>query len=327
MPSANDGVYWDHYYPHLQGGNPAQPYGTMQNRQYRMLKNKLTEIAMNRFVWEGFPEEVEKDNKRWLELCLHQTALAVFYYDDEWKRYFVLRAAPSGVWNLYGNPTQYLAYGNQYYNKWLDEEDCVPIWANYIRYPEIEIVDLYAETIAEIDQTIRINAKNARRTKVLRISEKSRLSVENIQRQIDEGKSIIKVLPELPAMNDLMEAIDLGLDSKISLMDLSMVRSRLWNEGMTMLGVNNNQGADKKERLVSDEVSGNDDQVQMIRETSLQARQQAADEIKKKYGFDIKVRFATELSDEEKEEQMQEQLALKATPQGANKPKPKELTK
>lgn len=307
MPSANDGVYWDNYYPHLQGGRPGQPYGNMQSRQFRMLHMALTEVAINQFVWEGFPEEVQLDNRRWLEKGLHETALMVFYYDEEWSRHFVLRAAPAGVWNMYGNPTKYLAYGSQYYNKWIDADKCVPIWANYMRYPEYEIINLYAETIAEVDQTIRINAKNARRTKVIRVSEKSRLTFENIQRQIDEGNSFIKILPDLPAMKDMWEAVDLGIDSKISLMDMSMLRSRLWNECMTMLGINNNQGADKKERLVSDEVSGNDDQVLMMRKTKLQAREDACKEIKKKFGFDVTVRYATDLSPEEKQEQLEDQ--------------------
>lgn len=325
MPSANDGVYWDQYYPHLAGGTPNHAGALMQNRRFRMLQMKLTEVSQSRFVWEGLPPEVQKDNTRWLEKCLFETALAVFYYDDEWARWFVMRAAPSGVWNMYGNPTEYLAYGNAFYNKWLEAKECVPIWGNVLRYPDYEIVNIYAEVLAEIDQSIQINAKNARRTKIIRVSEKSRLSFDNIQRQIDEGKTFIKVLPDLPALTDMMEAIDLGLDSKISLMDLSMLRSRIWNEANTMLGVNNNQGADKKERLVADEVSGNDDQVLMIRETSLQSRQQACEQIKEQFGFDVTVRYATDMSDEEKAEQMQNQLTLqaaKATP----KPAPKALT-
>jgi hypothetical protein len=316
MPSSNDGVYWTHYYPHLTGGSVGQYGAGMQDRRFRMLHMKLTEIAQNRFKWEGFPPEVQLDNTRWLEKCLFETALAVFYYDPEWSRHFIMRAAPSGVWNLYGNPTQYLAYGNQYYNKWLDADDCVPIWANNVRYPDFEIVNIYAEVLSELDQTIAINAKNARRTKVIRVSEKSRLSFDNIQRDIDAGKSFIKVLTDLPNLADAMEAIDLGIDSKISLMDMSMLRSRVWNEAQTMLGVNNNQGADKKERLVADEVSGNDEQVMMVRETSLAARELACEQIKDKFGFEVTVRFATELSDEEEKEQMDKEIKIQAAKAG-----------
>lgn len=299
MPSANDGIYWDHYYPHLAGGTPVAPYGNQQDRLYRMLHMKLTEIAMNRFEWTGFPDEVQLENRRWLEKCLFETALAVFYHDDEWDRWFAMRAAPGGVWNFIGNPTKYLAYGNTYYNKWLDADDCVPIWANYMRYPDFEIVNLYAETIAEIDRTIRINAKNARRTKVIRVSEKSRLTFDNIQRQIDRGESFIKIIPDLPSITDAMEAIDLGIDTNMSLMEISMLRSRVWNECMTLLGINNNAGADKKERLVADEVSGNDDQISAIRATNLQARQQAADLINDRFGFDVAVEYVTDMNAEQ----------------------------
>lgn len=294
MPSANDGVYWDHYYPHLAGGTP-QYAGRAQDRLEQMHRQKLTEIAMNRFEWTGFPEEVQLDNTRWLEKCLFETALAVFFYDDEWERHFILRAAPAGVWNLIGNPTKYLAYGNQYYNKWLDDDECVPIWANYLRYPDYDIVNIYAETLAEIDRTIRINAKNARRTKIIRVPEKSRLSFDNLQRQIDMGETFIKALPDLPSLADAMEAIDLGIDPS-SVVDLSMLRQRVWSECMTMLGVNNNAGADKKERLVASEVSGNDDQVSIIRATNLKARLEACAQIKDQYGFDVTVAYVTDMN-------------------------------
>lgn len=301
MPSANDGVYWSHYYPHLNGGSVTGPgFDNQQNRLYRMLHMKLTEIAMNRFEWTGFPEEVQLDNLRWVEKCLFETALAVFYEDTEWDRHFVMRAAPGGVWNFVGNPTKFLAYGNTYYNKWLDADECVAIWANYMRYPDYEIVNLYAEVLSELDMTIRVNARNARRTKVLRVSEKSKLTLDNIQRQIDAGNSFIKVLPELPAMNDLMEAIDLGIDPS-TIMELSMLRSRIWNECMTLLGINNNAGADKKERLVADEVSGNDDQVSAIRATNLQSRLQACAQIKKQFGFDVTVQYVTDMASEDTE--------------------------
>jgi hypothetical protein len=156
-------------------------------------------------------------------------------------------------------------------------------------------VSIYSEILSEIDQTIQVNAKNARRTKIIRVSEKSRLSFDNIQRQIDAGETFIKVLPELPSLTDAMEAIDLGIDPS-SLMDISMLRSRVWNECMTLLGINNNAGADKKERLVSDEVSGNDDQVSVIRATNLKARQEAAAQIADQFGFDVEVNYVTDLA-------------------------------
>jgi hypothetical protein len=255
MPSANDGVYWDHYYPHLAGGTPHYA-GQGQDRRRMMIAKKLTEIAMNRFEWTGFPEEVQLDNTRWLEKCLFETALAVFYYDDEWSRHFVMRAAPAGVWNMIGNPTKYLAYGNQYYNKWLEADDCVPIWANYLRFPDFEVVSIYSEILSEIDQTIQVNAKNARRTKIIRVSEKSRLSFDNIQRQIDAGETFIKVLPELPSLTDAMEAIDLGIDPS------SLI----------------------------------DDQVSVIRATNLKARQEAAAQIADQFGFDVEVNYVTDLA-------------------------------
>src|SRR5690606_31619781 len=75
---------------------------------------------------------------------------------------------------------------------------------------------------------------------------------------------------------------------------LSIVRARLWNECMGLLGINNSN-QDKKERLVSDEVKANDDQVSSSRRVNLNARQDAAEHINSVYGLNISVDYYSEI--------------------------------
>jgi len=53
----------------------------------------------------------------------------------------------------------------------------------------------------------------------------------------------------------------------------------------------NNANQDKKERLVTDEVSANDEQVMASRNIHLKARKTAADKINKMFGLNINVKF------------------------------------
>ena len=56
---------------------------------------------------------------------------------------------------------------------------------------------------------------------------------------------------------------------------LMIARTRIWNECMGLLGVNN-ANQDKKERLVADEVEANDEQVMAMKNVALNARRMAA---------------------------------------------------
>lgn len=279
-----DAVYKTYYDPHL---DPAGKRRDSTDVIQTMLARMLVEISMNRFKWEGLPDEIDI---RWMEMSLLKSGLSVFFRDEEYDKYFAMQGSGAGPVNMLGNPTEFIVYGNQYYQKTLKAEDCVPIWANYTRIPDWDIIEIYSRRIADMDRTIEINAKQARHTKILQASENTRLSVENINAQIDAGKSVIKAGSALN-VNDAIQVLDLGVDPD-TIINMHMVRQRQWNEVMTLLGVNNTN-QDKKERLVAAEVSGNDDMVAAIRATNLQSRQQACEAINEKYGLEVSVDYVT----------------------------------
>ena len=67
------------------------------------------------------------------------------------------------------------------------------------------------------------------------------------------------------------------------------VRMRLWNDCMTLLGIQNTN-SDKRERMVVDEVNANDGQVKAARNVALMVRQEAANQINRMYpGLNVQV--------------------------------------
>lgn len=272
-------LVWDNYYgPHLNGqkfGN--NPTGNLQLMTERMYMRHLTELAINRFKWTGLPKSIDA---RFLELELFRKALAVFFYDEDFARHLALAGSGQGGYNMYDNPTSFLVYGGPKYRKVLKGTECVPIWGNMLRVPDIDIVLVYSKRLAELDRTIQINSKNLRKTRIVYASENTRLSMTNINRQIDEGMEVIYGTED--AMNPAnIQVLDLGGDP-VGVLNLQIAKSKLWNECMTMLGINN-ANQDKKERLVADEVAANDDQVFATRGIALNSRQYAADQINEKF--------------------------------------------
>lgn len=272
------------YEPFMATGKRAQ--NNTSNRQAmleQMYLRVLGELCMNRFKWTGFPDSVDV---RYLEQQLFFNALAVAFVDRNTDRLMVLRGSATGQRNLTDNPLSFTltaptlmksSIPNQ-----ISSRHSVPIWANYMRFPDTDIVMNYAWKLAQIDRTIEINVNSARRTKVLVHNENQRLSAKNINNQLDNGDSVIALSTPL---QDIVSAVDLGVNPD-AIEKLSIVRARLWNECMGLLGINNSN-QDKKERLVSAEVGANDDQVNTARRVNLNARQEAAHAINMKFGVNM----------------------------------------
>ena len=289
----------------------------------------LSELAINRFKWDGLPDTVDP---RYLEVTLFYTGLSVFYYDEDFDALLAVRAAGGGYVNMHDNPVSFTVVGPSRINssiqdsvgtdtvglnnkppiraydptvhstldKSLLNQLCVPVWGNALRYPDIEQISIYATRLAWIDRTIEINAKNARRTKILKTTQNAQLSAVNVVRSLDQGDELIQVTGPMQDM-EFIEALDLGVDPD-SYDKLSLLRTRIWNEAVRLFGING-ANQDKKERLVSAEVGANDEQIATLRYSSLNARQDACERINKVFGTDISVDFRTEIEAREKQEQ------------------------
>ena len=270
-------------------GNDPQKNEQLLTEQ--MYYQTLSELCVNRFKWDGLPTEIDK---RFIELCLHHNGLAVFFFDGKrnkgqkyFNRYFALKASVQGRLNMYDNPTEFHVYGNQMIERDLNARQCVPIWANSMRIPQKQAIYLYSRKLAKIDRTIDITIENLRYTRLVTASTNQRNSMVNVMRQIDEGKPIVYTTNANVAEN--IQSLDLSVHPDV-LPKLMDTRNSLWNQAMGFLGINN-ANQDKRERLVASEVDANNEQVLAMRESGLNARQYAAEQINKMFGLDVSVSY------------------------------------
>jgi len=259
-----------------------------QNLTERMYQRHLTELCVNRFKWENMPEEMDGEVLRWLELELFYSAAVVFFQNPDNDKYMVGRPAQIGEVNWYDNPTAYTIMGTGLQaNFKRTAEECVPIYGNALRTPDTDVVNLYAMKLANLDRTIELNVKNLRFTKVVTVEESERNTWANIMRKIEQGDPFIMGTTALNI--GALQVLDVGAAPEV-LPKLLETKSKMWNECMGLLGLNN-ANQDKKERLVEDEVSANDEQVQASRNIHLKARKFAADRINKMFNLNINVKF------------------------------------
>lgn len=303
MGAAGNWVSQEYYDLHRRGGRrvASNPAENRVGALTRMHMKTFTEMAMNRFEWQNMPDTVDV---RFLEYTLFYNALAIFF-EHESLGHLALRGNGSGTINMYDNFSKFRVLGNRFVSRTLSSEErfedvegvptsvdpeCVPIWANYLRTPDIDYAMIYASKLADLDITIEVNAHNSRYPKLVASSESQKLSMANVNRQIDEGQHVIFVNELFDSSS--ISAFDVAIDPMIHI-NIPILRTRVHSDAMSLFGINNSN-QDKKERLVADEVSANNDQVAVMRAINLNARQDACKRINKLFGLDIWVEYRTD---------------------------------
>ncbi len=272
-----DDVYDGIYSPFMN--NPKRNRKVTLERMYLRI---LTELSVNRFKWVGLPDTVDE---RFLEMTLYYNGLSIFYFDKDYERYMAVRGSGSNP-NVYDNPTRFNVLGQgAFKSKTISAKNAVPIWSNYTRVPDHDIVYIYATKLAEIDRTIEINLQSMRYSHIVFVDENERQSYMNVIRQHREGQPVIFGTNSLDPGK--IQAFNVGIDKDVVL-NLQISKGKIWNECMTLLGIKN-ANEDKRERMVVDEVNANEDQVASSRGVSLNARSMAADQINRLYDLSVSV--------------------------------------
>jgi hypothetical protein len=289
-------ITWNNFFKERGSiGFSNNPSTVQQTRTEQIYIRILSEMCMSRFTWENLPKSVKP---RYIEKVLYAQALVVFFHHKATGVHLALRGSGNGNWNIYDDPTSYLVNSNMIINETILAKDCVPIWGNYMRMPDVDIVLLYAMKLAQIDRSMEIVSSNMRTSRMITATQDQLLTYQNINQQIDEGVKAIFLKEAVDAEN--IKAHDMQTDPRY-LPALATYKVQTWNEALTYLGVENNAGEDKKERLVSDEVDAGNDSTLLRRASSLKARQEACEEINDKFRYpdgqklNIKVRYANDL--------------------------------
>lgn len=256
---------------------------TLNNLTYIQYLNRLTELAISMFEWKNLPPSVDA---RYLELHLFETGCMV-YFDDDVLGNLCLDCVASGRLGVYGDPVLRRAYsGYNNYQKLLKESNSVIIWNNYLHTNSILDVKMFAKRLYNLDRIIDVNA-NAQKTPVLvQGTEKQRTTLINLYKEYDGNAPFIfgdKNL-DLNALKVLQTGAPYVCDK------LYQLKTQIWNEALTYLGISN-INIQKKERLITDEVTRNQGGTIASRYSRLESRRQAVDKINAMFGTNIEVNY------------------------------------
>ena len=266
----------------------------MNNFTWRQYFNRLCQLSMVMFKWEGLPDTVDP---RFLERTLFNKGDCIFFRDEDLDivegqkgSYLTLPSANYGAFNVYNIPMSRRAYANNGYNKDLTDKDSVIIYNNYLRTNNRLDVEMFAKRLYNIDRAIDVNA-NAQKTPILLLcEEKERLSYINLYKEWDGNEPVIKGTKGL----DLEGFQVLKTDAPYVADKLYELKTNIWNEALTYLGITN-VSLQKKERMITDEVQRMLGGTYASRYSRLLARQEACEQINKMFGLNVSVSYRDEI--------------------------------
>lgn len=266
-----------------RGNGLFEESALLNNVTYMQYFNRLTELAISMFEWQNLPPTVDP---RYIELHLFQNGSMVYFNDDVIGN-LCLDCLPRGNFDVYGNPVlrrAYSSYNN--YQRNLNKDNSVIIWNNYLRTNSITDIKMFSRRLYLLDRIIDVNA-NAQKTPVLiQGTEKQRLTLLNLYKEFNGNSPFIfgdKNL-DLNALKSLNTGAPYVADK------IYQLKTQVWNEALTYLGISN-INIQKKERLVTDEVTRNQGGTIASRFSRLQARRDAVEKINAMFGTNISVDY------------------------------------
>ena len=280
---ANDATYWDYL-------------------------ERLKKIAMSIFEWVNLPDSM---NARYIEKCLYYHGSAAFLY-DEVLGYINTECASGGNINIYGLPTALNCYSYGYqetrrlytglrYDEYANPinknyEECIMVMNNWERTPTASTLELFALRLYEAERSCDVNIKAQKTPVMLLCDDDQRLTMKNLYQQYNGNEPFI-----FGDKNSLSEGQIRAIKTDAPfLADKFMeYKKEIWNEALQFLGINS-ISMEKKERLITEEASSNNEVTNMNLQSYLVPRQEACRQFNEKFGLtgtdkEISVRVRSDL--------------------------------
>lgn len=247
--------------------------------------DRLKKIALSIFEWCNLPETMDE---RFLEQSLYYMGMAAMFKDEEYG-FINTKVSSAGNVNIYGLPTKLECFSFDFSkNKDIytglesdNENSAVLVMNNWDKIPTASTLELFALRMYEAERSCDVNIKSTKTPVLIVGDEKQKLMLQNLYNQYDGNQPAI-----------FGDKNQLNIDSlKVLKTDAPFVADKLmdykkeiWNEALQFLGINSIM-VDKKERLVAEEASSNNEVTNLNLQSYLIPRQKAAEQFNKLYNL------------------------------------------
>lgn len=259
---------------------------------YQMYLRQLLTLAENVFEFENLPEFIDVSylNKQLLRKG------SVAFFKDEVMGVIALPYNNVGTLDVYGRPKTIQVISMNGYTRTLKQGEFVIMYDNNGRYPLLMDIYQNAERIALCKRVLDINIAQQRTPRIWYTKSDNKKSVEDLINQIDGNVERVATYDNID-----LENLQVICDPAPYVGDkIDMHLEKEWAEFFRLIGVAN-LIEQKKERVIQDEMTASLGGTIASRYSRFEPRKRAIEEINKKFGTNIKVRYYDGIPTTEKE--------------------------
>lgn len=239
--------------------------------------DRLRLLSTSIFSWKNLDDVAGFGAERFLEQALFERGRACFVNDPE-LGFMVLNADPSSKLNHYKLPIKVRATSIGY-NKDYPFDDVVYIMNNVMQIPTFNTINLIAYRLYETERTIDVNLVAQKTPVLIEGDTKTVLTLKQIYEQYQGNTPFIFGRKSFDIANKLSA---LKTEAPYIIDKLTQHKKDLMTEALNFLGIDN-FFSDKKERLITAEAEGTETLTNFYLNCFYKTRQEAVDEINKKF--------------------------------------------
>lgn len=245
---------------------------------------QFTDIFIKLFKWNNVPVGIDMDI---VMRNLFNQGRAMFLRDDL-NGFMILPTVAFSKYNWQGKPIEWQGIEFNGTTHKRNSDDSVIIKNSPLMAPCLPTVYEYCKDLANIRQAMKTNV-NATKTPFIATGNRNQLlSLQNKYKKVSDNEMVI--YEETGAMQSLNV---LKTDAPFLADKLSTLFVHTMGQLLTYLGINNTE-TEKKERLVSDEVNGNNEFINSNLKTRLSCYQEACEKINAMFGLSMSVELNEE---------------------------------
>lgn len=253
-------------------------------RTSNMYRRQMINLAENVFEFIDMPEYIDI---AYLNKILVFNGQIAFFYDDVLKSVIALPFDVLGTLDIYGRPRTIMARSanGQYYRK-LDEGEFIIMYDNNGRYPIFDDIFQIADRISLCVRVQDVNVFQQKTPRYWLTNKDNEFTVKNVLNEVDgfmENVISYKSL-DIDSLSTVQAPAPYVTDKIDDHLD------KLWGEFFRLIGVANIK-EQKKERMIVDEMMASQGGTIASRYSRFEPRRKAIEQINKKWGLNIKVRY------------------------------------
>lgn len=289
-------MWINNYFPFM-----ARCWGKMTEKKLAMFENdldmqntivELINLACNTIHFKNLPETC---NERYFKLCLILSGRAMIAKDNE-LGFISLNVVPDGArYNIYGECEYVYGYGwngfNKRYSTYMygtDNRDAESVICldNNLGYPLFNYILIYANRLSTTMRTMDVTARKLKTPYFIVCDETQKTSVKKILDDIDFNQDAI--ITNKSTTPNMFQVLPTNIREG-ALQSLWNHYNNLESQIRSILGIQSAVNQDKKERLLVDEVTSNNEMADLSLDIRMDNYNLFCDTVNRQFGLNISV--------------------------------------